>query len=119
MSAHKEALTRGGRPGVHSIELVESAIARPYCGYYRSIAAKAAALIHSVASNHGFNDGNKRTTLILLNLLVRQSGYDFTMRDRKRLNEDLEWLILAVVGHRMEFDELVIWIGRRLVPSHR
>jgi death-on-curing protein len=99
------------------MDLIESAIARPYSGYYRSIAEKAAALTQSVASNHGFNDGNKRTTLILLNLLIRQSGYGFRMRDPKRLNDDLEWLILSVVEHRLEFDELVLWIGRRLVRS--
>ncbi|MSO89334.1 MAG: hypothetical protein EXQ89_05135 [Rhodospirillaceae bacterium] len=49
-----------------NIGLIESAIARPYSGYYRSIVKKAAALLESMASNHGFADGNKRTTLILV-----------------------------------------------------
>ncbi|MBM3541298.1 MAG: type II toxin-antitoxin system death-on-curing family toxin, partial [Alphaproteobacteria bacterium] len=75
MSAHRRALEFGGRAGVLDIGLVESAIGRPYSGFYRSLPAKAAALIQSMATNHGFADGNKRTTVILLDTLLTKSGY--------------------------------------------
>jgi death on curing protein len=95
LSAHEEAMKRGGHAGIHSLDLIESAIARPYSGYHRALAAKCAALIESVASNHGFIDGNKRTTLILVNLLIRKSGYDLMARSRNQLNRDIENLILS------------------------
>ena len=50
-------------------------MARPYHGYHRLIHQKAAALVHAVVSNHGFADGNKRTALYLVELLVQRSGY--------------------------------------------
>ena len=34
IEAHERALRFGGRAGVLSLDLVESAIARPYTGYY-------------------------------------------------------------------------------------
>ncbi|MFN7597855.1 MAG: Fic family protein [Cereibacter sp.] len=52
------------------MHLIESAISRPYSGYHRSIARKSAALLHSVATNHGFVDGNKRTAWFLAMILI-------------------------------------------------
>jgi death-on-curing protein len=75
LSAHARALLTGGRPGIHDLDALLSAIGRPYTGYYRPIARKAAALMQSIATNHSFNDGNKRTSIILLNLLLDRSGY--------------------------------------------
>ncbi len=69
-----------------------------------------------MATNHGFNDGNKRTTLILLNLLVSRSGYRFSLRTRQQLNEELEWLVLAAVGHHLTVDEMAAWLRRRIEP---
>jgi death-on-curing protein len=53
--AHDYALSRyGGLPGIRDLGLIESALARPYSGYYRPIEKKAAALVHSLTLNHGF-----------------------------------------------------------------
>ena len=54
----------GGRRGISSLALIESALGRPYSGYHRSITQKAAALLESIVGNHGFVDGNKRTALM-------------------------------------------------------
>jgi death on curing protein len=113
LSAHDEALKVGGVQGVLDLGLIESAIARPYCGYYPKISQKAAALVHSFATNHGFLDGNKRTTLILLSLLLEKSGYQFTMSGG-RANKELEQVILSVVRRETTFDKLVQWFDRRL-----
>ena len=74
MAAHDEALSYGGRPGVLSMPGVESAIGRPYSGYHRPIARKAAALLESLTQNHGFVDGNKRTALLVTLLMIERSG---------------------------------------------
>ena len=108
-------MTRGGPPGIHSLDLIESAISRPYSGYYRSISKKCAALIESMAANHGFIDGNKRTTLILLNLVLRKSGYAIKVASREQRNREIEEIILASVRHDVGFEDLVRWFDDRLI----
>jgi len=95
--------------------MVESAIARPYSGYYRPIARKAAAPVQSVATNHGFADGNKRTTVILLHTLITKSGYRLATVDKDQsLSDAVEKMILNVVNKEIAFEELVDWFKRRL-----
>lgn len=117
MIAHNFALAYGGLHGVRDLGAIESAIARPYCGYYRSIAKKAAALVQSLASNHGFIDGNKRTALLMMNLLLLRSGYELRGSSEQQVNADVEDMILALVEHRMSFDEAVAWLEHRIVPA--
>ena len=110
IAAHDEALKYGGRAGVSSLHLIESAIARPYSGYHLSIEAKAAALLHSVVGNHGFIDGNKRTAWLLVEILIGRSGYVFTMP----LDEPIDDLVVAVASGATGYDELVLWFRERL-----
>ena len=56
--------------GILRIDSIESAIARPYCGYFDTLAEKAAALLESMVGNHGFADGNKRTAVLLVCILI-------------------------------------------------
>jgi death-on-curing protein len=112
--AHEAALLYGGAPGVRDIALIESAIARPFSGYYRSIQHKSAALVHSLSLNHGFVDGNKRTALLVLILFVERSGYCFEAEDEEALNIELEDVILRIVEHTIEFMTLVEWMKSRI-----
>lgn len=80
ITAHDEAMRYGGRDGVSSLHLIESALARPYSGYHRPIAQKAAAVLHSMVGNHGFVDGNKRTAWLLVEILISRSGYSLRSR---------------------------------------
>ncbi|MGF7229665.1 MAG: type II toxin-antitoxin system death-on-curing family toxin [Candidatus Saccharibacteria bacterium] len=55
----------GGSKGFHNEHLVRSALARPnHSAFgkdaYTDLFTKAAALLDSIANNHGFRDGNKR-----------------------------------------------------------
>jgi len=104
-------LTYGGLKGVSSLHLIESALARRYSGYYRPIAQKAAALLHSMVGNHGFVDGNKRTAWLLVEILVDRSGYMLDIPD----DEPVDDLVVAVAAGQMDFDELVTWFKSRLV----
>lgn len=116
LSAHERALQFGGRDGIHDINLIESAIARPYTGYYRSIHKKAAALVESASCNHGFVDGNKRTSVILMHLLVAKSGYQLNPAG-ENIAQETEDMVLETVTGQMDFDERVNWFKRRLVKS--
>jgi death-on-curing protein len=111
--AHAEAMTFGGLPGERDLGLIRSAIDRPYTGYYRTAERKAAALLQSLAQNHGFLDGNKRTTLIVTKLFIDRSGYNLVAREGD-LDREFETIILDVVEHRLDFDALVQWFQWRL-----
>ncbi|MEO1687183.1 MAG: type II toxin-antitoxin system death-on-curing family toxin [Pseudomonadota bacterium] len=110
MEAHDDALRYGGRPGVVSIDMIESAIARPYSGYHRPIANKAAALLESMVGNHGFIDGNKRTSWILVETLIERSGYVLDVPE----DEPIDDLVVDVASGRLRFDDLVAWFRPRL-----
>ena len=61
--------------------LVESAVARPQQAVFGEevhvgIHAKAAALMHSLISNHAFLDGNKRAGVIAARLFYLLNGYE-------------------------------------------
>jgi death-on-curing protein len=74
------------------VNLIESALARPYCGYYPTMAGKCAALLHGVVANHGFIDGNKRTAWLPVEILVARSGHALAIAD----DEPIDDLVVAV-----------------------
>jgi death-on-curing family protein len=117
----------GGHDGVRDLNLIKSAIARPYTGYYRSVSQKAAALTESLARNHGFIDGNKRSALLTLYLFLRRSGYKLGVpRELSALlklsaadtvvlaNVEAEAMILSIVQNHLPYNELVRWFEERL-----
>ena len=111
ISAHDEALTYGGRDGVSSLDMVLSAIGRPYSGYHRPMEAKCASLLESVVNNHGFVDANKRTAWLLVEILISRSGYDLAIPD----DEPIDDLVVAVARHDLEYSELKTWFKARLL----
>lgn len=113
LTAHDEALRYGGRDGISSLHLIESALSRPYSGYHRPMAQKAAAILHSMVGNHGFVDGNKRTAWLLAELLIERSGYRLAIPDDERIDD----LVVAVASGQMTFVELVAWFAPRLVKG--
>ena len=96
-----------------SLHLIESAIARPYSGYHRTLPRKAAALLHSMVNNHGFVDGNKRTAWLLVEILIDRSGYRLEIADEEPIDD----LVVSVASGQLDFDDLVEWFGPRLVRS--
>jgi death-on-curing protein len=115
VSAHEAALLlSGGRNGIWNRGLIYSALGRPYSGYHRPLAQKAAALFQSIATNHGFVDGNKRTAVILTSMLIERSGYRLVPLRGERLNKIIEALAISVVCKETDFDQLVDWFKARL-----
>jgi len=100
--------------GILDLARVQSAIGRPYSGYHRTIQKKAAALIESMARNHGFVDGNKRTTLLLLHTLLDRSGYELAPLTGEDLNPAVEELIVGVVDRTISLDQAVEWFQARI-----
>jgi death on curing protein len=110
VTAHDKALTFGGREGISSLHLIESALGRPYSGYHRGIASKCAALLESMVGNHGFVDGNKRTAWLLVELLVSRSGYVLDIPADERIDD----LVVAVAAGNTRFPEIESWFAQRV-----
>jgi death on curing protein len=111
----------GPRPG----GLLESAITRPATSIggiekYKSVEAKAAALFHSLVSNHPFHNGNKRTALVSTIVFLDRNDRRITATD-----DDLFDFVLRVAGHQGEFsggpDEVVEavskWLKQHCPPA--
>lgn len=113
IEAHEAALRFGGHPGIRDLALIKSAIGRPYTGYYPRVHQKAAALLQSLARNHGFIDGNKRTAFLIVDLFLQRSGYRL-----RGLNEDpdraLEDFVLSVVQHNTSQQDIAAWFKARI-----
>jgi death on curing protein len=62
VAIHGDQIERyGGFAGVRDFGLLEAALFRPQTGYYADLIEEVAALWESLAQNHPFTDGNKRT----------------------------------------------------------
>lgn len=110
ITAHDYALEFGGRPGISSLHLIQSALGRAYSGYYPRLWSKAAAMLHSCVANHGFVDANKRTAWILTELLIERSGYELNIPD----DEPIDDLVVAIAAGQVQFDEIEDWFRTRL-----
>ncbi len=71
-----DALIRetGGSMGLRDPGALASAMMRPQMGYYDDIMEEAAAMLESLAMNHPFVDGNKRTALAVTDAFLRLNG---------------------------------------------
>uniref|UniRef100_UPI00406D46B5 type II toxin-antitoxin system death-on-curing family toxin n=1 Tax=Phaeobacter sp. PT47_59 TaxID=3029979 RepID=UPI00406D46B5 len=110
ITAHDEALSYGGRSGISSLDLIESALGRPYSGYHLRIYRKAAALLESMVANHGFVDGNKRTAWLVTEILIERSGYYLDIPD----DEPIDDLVVGVADGSCSFDQTSEWFRLRL-----
>lgn len=88
--------------------LLSSAVARPQASFfgqdaYPDIYDKAAALLHSIAANHAFVDGNKRTALNSAIVFLDLNGHPLTASiDADKMVD----LALAAAQSRIEIPEI-------------
>lgn len=76
---------------VRDLGLLDSACHRPQASLfgkdaYPTLAAKAAALMHSLAGNHALVDGNKRLALLATTVFLRLNGYRLDVTDAEAFN---------------------------------
>jgi death-on-curing protein len=106
--------TFGGRGGLRDRGGLSSAAARPAATYggddlYPDLAAKAAALMHSLVLNHPFVDGNKRVAAAAAELFLRINGMELAASD-----EEFERVTLAAAAGEVEAEALGIWLRQRV-----
>ena len=96
------ARTLGGLPEIRDVGLLESALARPRASAfgedaYVGINEKAAALLHSLARNHAWVDGNKR-----LALAATIAFYGLNDMSLSFTNDEAHDLVIAVATGELD-----------------
>ena len=102
----------GGSVGLRDDGLLESAVYRPQSSFggrdlYPDLFSKAAALGHSIISNHPFVDGNKRVGFEAMRLMLRLNGYDL----HASLDAKFEFVMEIAKGRRTE-QAIADWLKR-------
>jgi death on curing protein len=97
----------GGIQGVRDQGLLESAVFRPQMGYYNSLAEEAAALMESLASNHAFQDGNKRIALTAADTFLEMNGSYLQVDAR----EAHKFITEAIAKGEFRFGAILHWIN--------
>lgn len=68
-----------------------------------------------MVGNHGFADGNKRTTLILLYTLIERSGYSLQPGGpTEDINQASEDMIVAIAAGEMTLQQIEAWFRKRI-----
>lgn len=102
----------GGSYGLRDVKGLESAIYRPQSSFggkdlYEDVFSKAAALMHSLISNHAFVDGNKRTGMV--------SGAVFLEINGCKLNigqEEFFSTARKIANKQMDTREISRWLRK-------
>ncbi len=117
LSLHAKIIrATGGMQGIRDKPGLAAAIARPCATFdgedlYPTLAEKAAALMHSLAMNHPFLDGNKRIAVTSAELFLEINGFQLIASD-----DEFEEVALALAASRLDKDQLTIWFKQRTVP---
>jgi len=87
-----------------------SALGRPQTGrdgqyFYDSIHKMATALTESIACNHPFESGNKRTAFMAMEIFLHRNGHVLIASDYEKIQ-----FMLDLVNHTLNFDSAATWI---------
>ena len=107
LAIHEDQIERyGGASGVRDLGLLEAALYRPQTGYYAGLIEEAAALWESLAPNHPFVDGNKRTAFAVT--------YTFLVINGSRIIADADAAYAFIMGlydaGTFDFEHLTLWL---------
>ena len=107
LTFHADQMQRyGGDEGIRDPGALESALFRPQTGYYDDLISEAAALWESMAQNHPFIDGNKRTAFAVTDVFLKMSGILITASP-----EDTANLVYSLYdAQTFNFEELATWL---------
>ncbi|RKR81616.1 death-on-curing protein [Mucilaginibacter gracilis] len=104
----------GGGNGIRDINLLQSALARPFATFvetdlYPTTIDKASAILESILINHPFIDGNKRTGYVLMRLILLEAGLDIIADEHEKYA-----MVIAVSKGDYRFDEIKKWLTKHV-----
>lgn len=100
----------GGSLGLHDAGLLESALAAPFVEFHGveahpGIARKAARLCWGIIENHPFVDGNKRTGVHVMLVLLALNGVEL-----EHTQDDLVSLAVGAARGDIDANDITEWI---------
>lgn len=104
----------GGSEGIRDRGLIESALNRPFMTYdgkdlYPSIIEKISVIGHSLISNHGFVDGNKRIGVAAMVIMLKMNNVKVCYTQQELINLGLR----TAEGYMKEKD-ILNWIKEHI-----
>lgn len=107
----------GMEPRIRDRRLLQAAVNRPFHyafgqDAYPSIPEKAAALLHALAHDHLFVDGNKRTAREAVTRFLEGNGYRAIWDDAEAYR-----FILRIASGEAHMPEVVAWMQRHVEPA--
>ena len=113
---HLEQLREhGGLHGLRDENALESALARPRNKWAyepdQDLSSLAAAYGYGIATNHPYQDGNKRIAFLAMVIFLGLNGLGFETPE-----EEVVEVILALADNRCSEAELADWVRRHSVP---
>src|SRR3984893_4483111 len=110
---HRELIDEfDGFHGLRDRGAVEAAVFRPQTGYYNSLAEEAAALMESLANNHGFVDGNKRIAFTAADVFLRRNGFYIEVEGL----DGYSFIYGSLDRHEFRFAQILDWIRQQIKP---
>lgn len=90
-----------GKRAVRDMGLLEAAAARPEASAfgedaYPTLGEKVAVLLHAIARNHPFADGNKRTATVAMLFMLKVNGWQMAWDETAALT----WIVDVAEGKR-------------------
>jgi death-on-curing protein len=110
-------LILSGRQQIRDIALLEAAAARPAASAlgedaYSTLSEKVAALFHSLARNHPFTDGNKRTATVAAIFMFQVNGQRVAWNEEEALT-----VILGVAEGQRDMNSMAVWFPLAPTPD--
>lgn len=103
LELHRELIRRfGGQGGLRDPGRLDSALARPRSGYYPSLSQQVAALMHSLARNHAFANGNNKVAFAVTAIFLWMNGYRLPVT----ADEGEAFLIGRVIEAKADLEEI-------------
>ncbi|MCX7922109.1 MAG: type II toxin-antitoxin system death-on-curing family toxin [Clostridia bacterium] len=104
----------GGSAGIRDRGLVESALNRAFMTYdgkdlYPNITEKIAVIAHSLISNHGFIDGNKRIGVAVMVILLKMNSIKVSYTQQELID-----LGLKIAEGLMREKDILVWINEHI-----
>ncbi len=105
----------GGAHGVRDIGLLQSAVSRPQAAFsgddlYPDRIPKAAALMESLARNHPFLDGNKRTAISAMGVFLALNGLRL-----EATQKEVERFALNMAVKKFPSEEAAAWLKKHVI----
>ena len=90
----------GGKKGIINIGLLDSVLQHIQNDwYYPEFENKACHLFFSINKNHAFEDGNKRTSIVLTAYFLEANGFDFKVG---RFIQEMENIAVHVADNKID-----------------